>query len=315
MCSTHRVTFRPRAGAFAVFTAVAIVAGRMAAAPREAPGAAAAPPAIETAIEITYIANEGFLISGANRKVLIDGIFTEGFGRFESPSAEVLRQERDALPPFDHVDALLVTHYHPDHINPADVVRHLANDPQAVLIGPPQVGDLLQAVDGAAGIARQIRVVSPRPGEIAGSSVRDFRVKSMVLPHLNDAEGKHQNLGFLLHLGGFTLLHVGDAGVGAPALFEELKLAGENIDIAFLNCYWFDDGNLATARKVIAYLKPKAILLMHQGAKQAGHYRELLGKQPDLPPVYLADSPMQTMRYRLHGGVLVTDLRPAGGRP
>jgi len=315
MCSISRVFFRSRAAWFGVAAAAALAIGRLSAAPTVAPMPATASPAVEATIDITYVANEGFLVSSAGRKVLIDGIFTEGFGRFDTPTAEVLDQERNARPPFDHLDALLVTHYHPDHFSPADVVCHLANDPPAILIGPPQVGDLLKPIDGYAAVAQQIRIASPAPSETAESAVRDFSVKSMALQHLSDREGKHQNLGFLLYLGGFTLFHVGDAGVSAPAAFQEFKLAGENIDIAFLNCYWFDDENLSAARKIIGYLKPKAIVLMHQGVKQALHYRELLGRLPDLPPIYLAESPLETLRFRWKSGALIAERRQARDRP
>jgi L-ascorbate metabolism protein UlaG (beta-lactamase superfamily) len=314
MCSFPGVFFRLRAVRFGVAATAAIATGRLAAEPTEAPVAAAASPAIAATIDITYVANEGFLISGAGRKVLIDGIFTEGFGRFETPTAEVLRQECNALPPFDHLDALLITHYHPDHINPADVVRHLANDPQAVLIGPPQVGDLLKAVDGSAAVARQIRIVLPRPGETIESSGRDLRVKSMALQHLGDGERKHQNLGFLFNVAGFKLLHVGDAGVTAAAVFREARMAEENIDIALLNCFWFDDENAGAAQEIIGYLKPKAIVLMHQGAGQVAHYRDQVAKLSGLPPVFLAEPSMPTLRIRRAGSNLVID-RPSGTVP
>jgi len=60
-------------------------------------------PVPRKAIDITYIANEGFLISSRDSKVLIDGIFTEGFGRFQTPTAETLAKESQASPPFDNI--------------------------------------------------------------------------------------------------------------------------------------------------------------------------------------------------------------------
>ena len=100
------------------------------------------------AIDITYIANEGFLISSRDSKVLIDGIFTEGFGRFQTPTAETLAKESQASPPFDNITAILVSHYHPDHTNPAYVIQHLLSDTEAVLIAPAQANDQLKDING-----------------------------------------------------------------------------------------------------------------------------------------------------------------------
>ena len=38
-------------------------------------------------INITYIANEGFLISGAEEKILIDAIFTEDWDKYHAPTS------------------------------------------------------------------------------------------------------------------------------------------------------------------------------------------------------------------------------------
>jgi L-ascorbate metabolism protein UlaG (beta-lactamase superfamily) len=62
-------------------------------------------------VEITFIANEGFLLTDGSRKVLVDAIFSEGSGNFTTPLADVLTQERDATSPFDSVDFLLSTHH------------------------------------------------------------------------------------------------------------------------------------------------------------------------------------------------------------
>jgi len=293
------------------FTTTTVIAmGLLAALPASARADSKAMSAPAATIEITYVANEGFLISDAGRKVLIDGIFTEGFGRFYTPTAEILNKERNALPPFDHLDALLVSHYHPDHINPADVVQHLANDRQTVLIGPPQVNDLLKPINGYEAIAQQILIVSPGSGDAIESSVRDIKIKSVALQHMNDAERKHQNLGFLLSLGGFKLFHVGDAGVNDVAEYKNLKLAGENIDIAFLSHFWFDNENVGNAREIIGDIKPKAIVLMHMNVGKADDYRNRIGKMNGLPPVYMAESPMEAFHFQLAAGVLSADHSP-----
>jgi glyoxylase-like metal-dependent hydrolase (beta-lactamase superfamily II) len=97
---------------------------------------------------VTLIANDGFLIAGGGNKVLIDAIFTEGFGQFTSPSDAVLEEMKNATPPFDNITALLVTHRHADHVDPAGAVQHLLNDKACILIAPAQVNDLLKTEPG-----------------------------------------------------------------------------------------------------------------------------------------------------------------------
>jgi L-ascorbate metabolism protein UlaG (beta-lactamase superfamily) len=132
----------------------------------------------------------------------------------------------------------------------------------------------------------------------------------VALQHLSDPERQHQNLGFIFTVGGLNVLHVGDAGVAGPADYRNLKPVNESIDLALLNCYWLDDENVGAARETIAYLKPKAVVLMHQTAGQLDHYRSLIEKLPDLPPVYLLDTPMETLRFRLVDGRLSADHSP-----
>jgi L-ascorbate metabolism protein UlaG (beta-lactamase superfamily) len=307
MLSIHSLSSRFLVTAHGVATIAVIAIGALAASPASAQTDSKAALSSTKAVEITYVANEGFLISGAGRKILIDAIFSEGFGRFYTPAGEILTQETTAAPPFDHIDALLITHYHPDHINPAAVVQHLANDHDAVLIGPPQVNDLLKPIKGYEAIAKQVLVVSPGFGDATESSVRDIKIRSVALQHMSDAQKQHQNLGFLLSLGGFKLFHVGDAGVSEVAEYKNLKLTGENIDIAFLNHFWFDNENIGQAREIIGYLKPKAVILMHMDVGKADDYRNLIGPMGGLPPVYMAESPMETLRFRRVGGNLSAD--------
>lgn len=310
MLSIHSFSSRFLVTAHGVTTIAVIAMGLLAVAPASAQTDSKATLSSTKAVEITYVANEGFLISGAGRKVLIDGIFTEGFGRFYTPTADALGKERNALPPFDHIDAVLITHYHPDHIDPAAVVQHLSNDRQAVLIGPPQVGDLLKPVNGYEAVAKQILVVSPGPGVTTETSVQDIKVKSMALQHMSDDKRTTQNLGFIFSIGGLKVLHVGDAGTGDVGEYERLNLAKENIDIAFMHDFFFESDNLEAGRRMIGYIKPKAIILMHMDVGKADYYRNLIGKMTGLPPVYMAAAPMETLRFRLADGKLSADRIP-----
>ena len=79
-----------------------------------APETTASPPANAT-VEITYIANEGVLISSAGKQVLIDGLHREyerAYAFLPPPHREKIET---AKAPFDQIDLLLVSHRHLDH--------------------------------------------------------------------------------------------------------------------------------------------------------------------------------------------------------
>jgi L-ascorbate metabolism protein UlaG (beta-lactamase superfamily) len=114
----------------------------------------------------------------------------------------------------------------------------------------------------------------------------------------------------VFNLAGLRLLHVGDCDFDQITALKTLKPPGETIDVAFLNCNWFDDPNFASARQMIDYLKPKVIILMHVGVGEADSYRTLIGKMHDLPPVYLANSPMEKLQFRLVDGQVSVNQSP-----
>ncbi len=53
---------------------------------------------------VTYVANEGFLVEAAGKKVLIDALFDAGFDRYLAPTPELLEQLAGARGPFAGVD-------------------------------------------------------------------------------------------------------------------------------------------------------------------------------------------------------------------
>ena len=97
--------------------------------------------------EITYIANEGFLIEVGSRKILIDAIFDEPSISFAHvPDEGTLSLIQTSKAPFDGIDLLLVTHAHYDHFSAVPMLEHLEGNPSGVLIGPQQVFDMVRAV-------------------------------------------------------------------------------------------------------------------------------------------------------------------------
>jgi Predicted Zn-dependent hydrolases of the beta-lactamase fold len=73
-----------------------------------------------TDLQVTYIANEGYMLKTKHHKILIDALFTDGYAYFATPSKESLDKIMNAEAPFDSVNLCFLTHYHKDHSDSND---------------------------------------------------------------------------------------------------------------------------------------------------------------------------------------------------
>ena len=212
-------------------------------------------------VEITYIANEGVLISSGGKQVLIDGLHRE----YERDYAFLPPADREkietAKAPFDKIDLILVSHRHLDHFHPESVGLHLQNNPRATLVSSQQVVEEVEKnFKNYQAISARVTAATPPWKERVAMKVAgiDFEIL-----RLNHGTGRHatiQNLGHVIKLGGKKLLHVGDADT-AIENFEKFNLDEEQIDIAFLPL-WFLTGNEGQTI-VRDHIKPKQIIAVH----------------------------------------------------
>jgi L-ascorbate metabolism protein UlaG (beta-lactamase superfamily) len=214
--------------------------------------------------DVTYIGNEGFLVQAAGKKVLVDALFTDGFGQYLAPVPELLAQMTSAQDPFAGIDLILVTHPHGDHFNPKPVVAHLRNNPHARLIAHTQTVDQVRKEEGFAQIANQVREVRLQPGARERIVANDITVDALCLYHAA-AEGVDlgsRNLAFVVDLGGGArFLHAGDATLEKSAgHLGAFSFDAAPIDVLFLEYF---DRSQATRRLIARTLKPSRIIAMH----------------------------------------------------
>ena len=71
-----------------------------------------------------------------------------------------------------------------------------------------------------------------------------------------------QNLGFLINLGNFTKLHIGDSGMENGEEYKLYNFDQKGIDIAFLGSLFWEpyESRIDIVNK---YIKPQYIILMH----------------------------------------------------
>jgi L-ascorbate metabolism protein UlaG (beta-lactamase superfamily) len=218
-------------------------------------------------LEITYIANEGVLISSGDKQVLIDGLHRE----YQRAYAFLPPPQRDkienAQSPFDQIDLVLVSHRHLDHFHPESVGLHLQHNPNAVLVSSQQVVDeVANNFKDFQTIKARVTATTPAWKERRAMKVADIDLEVLGIRHGTGRHASIQNLGHLIKLGGKKLLHVGDADT-AIENFQDLNLDDEGIDIAFIP-YWFlvdEEG-----RKVLReHIKPKQIIAVHISPSEA----------------------------------------------
>lgn len=183
---------------------------------------------------ICHIANAGFWITDGERSVLVDALLAEGLEGYARPSKDLERAMEKGLAPFENVALVFASHYHGDHFNAAATLRHLAANPDAHYVLPPQAFKLLEK-EGLKDSDRQ-RITDDMPPqstaysyEVAGISFRTF--------YIDHGAGRPvENIGIYIELADQSIFHPGDMFTDA----EALKKAGlDGLEVDYLMApYW-----------------------------------------------------------------------------
>ena len=239
----------------ATLLALAVAAGVT----RPLPGQDVAPR--RDSLTITFLANEGVMLSSGGTRVLIDALFGDGLPRYGAVSPATRTLLERAAPPFEGVDVVLATHIHADHFDAAAVLRHLQANPGGRFVSPSEVVARLREEAGADVHALASRTIGVElaPGERRRmTAAAGVTIHALGLPH--GKSGKPANIGFVVDLGGRRILHVGDSDAEAKD-FAELRLAELGIDVALLHIGYLD----VPARRDIVrgLIRPSAIGVVH----------------------------------------------------
>jgi L-ascorbate metabolism protein UlaG (beta-lactamase superfamily) len=219
-------------------------------------------PAGQAGVAVTFLANEGVMLSSGTSKVLIDGLFLKYETGYATPADSTRAALERARPPFDAVDLLLVTHRHGDHFHPAPVAAHLLANPRATLLTSQQVIDSLLAGAPSAQPTRPRLIARTMvPGTRRREIVNGVQVEVLGLRHTGGFRHRRvEHLGYIVELGGRRVLHVGDADF-TEAAFSKFRLDTARIDVALLP-YWVvtsEEGKRVIAR----WIRPRQVVAFH----------------------------------------------------
>jgi L-ascorbate metabolism protein UlaG (beta-lactamase superfamily) len=231
--------------------------------PALAASAAAAQPAPRRdSLVVTYLANEGVMLSSGGATVLIDALFGEGLSGYGVVSLTTRRLLEGAAPPFTGVNAVLATHVHDDHFNASAVLTHLQANPRATFVSTAQAVQRVRAAAGPAGgaaiagrlVVADVALGERRPVVMTGGAT----IYTLGMPH--GGEGPTTNVGFVVHVGGFHVLHVGDSSEGMESV-RTLRLGELGIDVALLPPHYLTDPALQDV--VRREVRPRHIAVVH----------------------------------------------------
>lgn len=218
-------------------------------------------------VTITFLANEGVMLSAGGRKVLIDALFLKYGPEYAVPADSTLVSLQRARIPFDSVDVILVTHRHGDHFHPVPMAAHLRANPRATLLTSQQVIDSLRGQLSAEEL-RSPRIMSrtTAPGMKRRESIAGIAVELLGLPHAGTRHRIVEHLGYVVEIGGRRVLHVGDTDV-TEANFAPFRLDTARIDVALFPNWVVTSEE---GRRVIErWIRPRQVVAFHVGTADA----------------------------------------------
>jgi L-ascorbate metabolism protein UlaG (beta-lactamase superfamily) len=164
-----------------------------------------------------YLANAGVLVSHGDTKIVFDPLFRNDFGSYQLLPEKLERALFEGAPPFDGLDAVLISHYHEDHFSPADVLRLLKERPQIRLYAPAQAVAGMRAIAGASDgtVFERVREIALEYQDAPITIEEgDLLIEAVRIPHSGWPEARRdvQNIAYRVTLDAdTTVLHLGDA--------------------------------------------------------------------------------------------------------
>jgi L-ascorbate metabolism protein UlaG (beta-lactamase superfamily) len=217
-------------------------------------------------VTVTFVANEGVLLSSRSGKVLIDALF-RSYKDFVYPADSLREAMESGRAPFDSVRLILATHRHGDHFEPRPVAAFLRANPQATFLASQQVLDSLARYEPARSLpSRQLMPATMAPGTRRRVAVNGITVDVLGISH---GTGRHrgvEHLAFLVELDGVRVLHLGDSWV-EESTFTPFRLDTARIDVALVPSWLVTDARTRDA--IVRGIRPRTVMIFHLGADDA----------------------------------------------
>lgn len=201
--------------------------------------------------EVTYLGNEGIMVTDGHTKLLFDPLYPNGFGVYQMVPDEMLTAIMAGTPPFDHVDAIFFSHMHPDHFSVEDAIAYLEAHPETQLYAPEQAIEWMrEETDPGSAIFSQVTGIAlERLDTPVTISLDGIAIDAVRIPHAGwPGRADISNLVFRVTLrDGTTVMHMGDADANDVHYAPHADhWTDKRTDTAFPPYWFFDMGNGST---------------------------------------------------------------------
>lgn len=250
-------------------------------------------PSVERGVEVTFLANAGFLLRSKAHSVLIDACTGERIGVYECVPGPVRSKLWNRTAPFDGAMLVLASHEHTDHVQLRTLEKLLLCNPGAHLVSSTQVVRILEngAADYAA-LKDRVESVPVKRGQTTTHTEEGLRVDFVQLDHAGKGHERLVNLGHLIELGGLRILHVGDAEP-APGNFAAYDLETRDIDVAIVPYWYF--GSPGGAQVLRDEIRARTLIACHVPPREWDQLNEVLKTQ--FPEVLLFKDAMEARTF------------------
>ncbi len=266
------------------------------------------------AIEITYIANEGFLIKSGSNKIMFDALFGGIEGDWcDQPSDSLLQKMIKGVAPFNDINIVFVSHYHADHFSPRLMAEFLESNKSAILVCPSQVNDALSKVDNYTGISERVKYFKPDSFFDSELSCPGIKIRVVRIDHgkyyekdakTGEIVNRHQNVenfAYLVNMNGFNILHTGDGSPSNKEQFIKYEISKSSFDLALLDRTFLNTDGYDILEK---YLNTKNLVYMHLGPGEKSIYKRMEKMPVGRYKIHIFTEPMETKRItRLKTGI------------
>lgn len=194
---------------------------------------------------VRYLANEGVMIGHGDTRILFDPIFHYGPDTYQRLPRKMRAAIMAGEPPYDGVDGVFVSHYHPDHFSASGLLELLKSQNGIRLYAPAQAVAEMRRIATAddESVFERVTIFDLEYGD-APVFVRSggLLVEAIRVPHAGwpTARTDVQNIAFRVTLEDTsTVVHLGDADPRFVHFEQDESFWEErSIDLA-LPPYWF----------------------------------------------------------------------------
>ena len=226
---------------------------------------------LKAQVNVTYIANCGFLYQNEKVKVLIDPFGTEYGNYFYLPSNEARDNILSGNAAFKNIDLLLITHIHGDHFNAKLAEHFLLKHHNTKMICPRQVyNQIKDSCQNFNAIASRLFSPTINMNEICRTTLNHIPISIIRMQHGSDRNldsisysqytdyEKTENFGYVIQLKNRRIFHQGDACLKINR--EALSKINVPIDIAHLGFFDWDEASYNILK---VDLKARNVIFMH----------------------------------------------------